>query len=106
MTRAEKIKRLEHLCQAPFMNEDPFYLFLEESGDLKINYTQYATSLPLDCDKELQRIPDADYDTCCALLTMLLREDHFSNGSFHHRHQSGQITPLLQKMLHLLKANP
>ena len=32
---------------------------------------------PIDCNEELKRVPGADYELCTALLTMLLREDHF-----------------------------
>ena len=38
---------------------------------------------PIDCNEELRRVSGADYELCTALLTMLLREDYFSNGSFY-----------------------
>ena len=46
--------------------------------DLKNNYGDYMIAEPIDCDEELERIPKVDYELCTALLTMLLREDHFS----------------------------
>ena len=35
------------------------------------------TTEPINCNEELKRLESADYDLCSALLTMLLREDHF-----------------------------
>ena len=35
------------------------------------------------------------YNLCCTLLTMLLREDHFSNGSFERRFRMGQVTQMI-----------
>ncbi|MCR5106116.1 MAG: hypothetical protein K6B68_16925 [Eubacterium sp.] len=58
---------------------------LEKMGDLKTDYADYMTSGPIDCDEESKRLPDADYDLCSELLTMLLREDNFDNGSFERR---------------------
>ena len=49
------------------------------------------------------RLPTADYDTCCALLTMLLREDHFSNGSFEERQRNGEVKPIVDRMIALLE---
>lgn len=68
----------------------------------KENYREYMTTSPVDCDTELLRLPYADYDLCCALLTMLLREDHFSNGSFSKRHKSGQVLPIIDRIIELL----
>jgi hypothetical protein len=34
---------------------------------------------------------------------MLLREDHFSNGSFGERFENGDVTPIVEKMIDLLK---
>ena len=50
-----------------------------------------------------KRLPSADYDLCCALITMLLREDHFSNGSFGERFANGDVSPIVEKMIALLK---
>ena len=58
---------------------------------------------PINADEELKRLPSADYDLCCALITMLLREDHFSNGSFGERFENGIVTPIVERMIALLK---
>lgn len=60
------------------------------------------TTTPINCDQELLRLPTADYDLCCALLTMLLREDYFSNGSFDRRQRRGQVKPIIERIIALL----
>lgn len=77
------------------------YRVLEKIGGIKYNYYVYLSE-PIDCDKELLRLPDADYEMCCILLTMLLREDHFSNGSFGERVQSGVVDRIISRMITLL----
>lgn len=53
---------------------------MERIDALKTNYHDYMTTAPFNCDRELGRLPDADYDLTYALMTMLLREDYFCNG--------------------------
>lgn len=84
-------------------HEDCFYQALEAMGALKTNYSDYTTTEPINCDEELKRLPDVDYELCTALLTMLLREDHFRNGSLMRRYEAGQVKLILDKMLELLK---
>ena len=102
MNNTEKVKRLQSLCLG-VKHVDCFYKDLEDMGDLKTNYYDYMTTAPINCDEELKRLPDADYELCTALLTMLLREDHFSNGSFMRRYEAGQVKMILDRMLELLK---
>ena len=52
-----------------------YYKALESFGDLKQNYGDYMISEPIDYASEFKRIPDADYELCCALLSMILCED-------------------------------
>ena len=42
---------------------------------------------------------NADYELCTALLTAILREDHFSNGSFEHRQRIGLVDEILKRMV-------
>ena len=79
------------------------YEVLEETGDLKTNYWDYMTTEPVNCNEELKRLEHADYDLCSALLTMLLREDHFCNGSFDQRVEFGQVERIVQRMIKLLE---
>ena len=70
--------------------------------NLKVNYGDYLITEPINCDIELERIPEADYELCTALLTMLLREDHFCNGSFVKHQEQGQVNAILSQMIELL----
>lgn len=102
MEKQEKLRVLRKLQQREHIHVDHYYEALEQVDDMKYQYYDYMTTEPIHCDKELERLPEADYDLCCALLTMLLREDHFSNGSFGERYRAGQVQPILQRMIDLL----
>ena len=102
MTNAEKILAIQYAMDHP-TTEELYYDLLERLGDLKTNYYDYMTTEPINCVVELQQLPDADYDLCAALLTMLLREDHFSNGALRERYEAGQVNAILSKMIELLK---
>lgn len=102
MTKSQKVALLRTLCSDRILRAELFYDILKECGDLKFNYSDYATTHPIDCKQELLRLPTADYDTCCALLTMLLREDHFSNGVFDERQRKGEVKPIVDRMIDLL----
>ena len=103
MNLSEKIELFRELSTDEIFSAEAFYEVLETCGDLKANYHDYMTSNPINCDTELLRLPIADYDLCCALLTMLLREDHFCNGSFGRRERSGQVKPIIAKIIKLLE---
>ena len=81
------------------VNAERYYDLLEQFDDLKRNYWDYMTTEPINCNIELLRLPSADYELCTALLTMLLREDHFSNGSFGERLASGAVGVILDRMI-------
>ena len=102
MRNTEKRKILQALKDADSVSESCYYEALEKTGDMKYNYGDYLITEPIDCNKELERLPEADYDLCCALLTMLLREDHFCNGSFERRHKAGEVQSVLDRMIALL----
>lgn len=100
----EKIVLFQKLNTKKITDAETFYETLEKCDALKTNYHDYITTAPIDCDKELLRLPRADYDLCCALLTMLLREDHFCNGSFARRQRMGQVKPIVEQIIHLLES--
>ena len=102
MLNEEKIVLIQHVISNS-SSEEVCYKLLEAMDDLKRNYGDYMTTAPINCDEELKRLPDADYELCTALLTMLLREDHFCNGSFMRRYEDGQVKMILDRMLELLK---
>ena len=93
MTNEEKIMRFKQLLSS--IDASNSYEVLEETGDLKTNYWDYMTTEPVNCNEELKRLECADYDLCSALLTMLLREDHFCDG--------GQVECIVQRMIKLLE---
>ena len=103
MTNAEKILEIQYAIDHP-NTEELYYDLLERLGDLKKNYYNYMSTEPINCDTELKRLPEADYDLCTALLTMLLREDHFSNGMLRERYEAGQVDAILLRMIILLES--
>ena len=104
MKTNEKMVLFQKLNTEKVTDAETFYETLEKCDALKTNYHDYMTTAPIDCDKELLRLPRADYDLCCALLTMLLREDHFCNGSFARRQRMGQVKPIVEQIIHLLES--
>ena len=61
-------------------------------------------SLSYRANADLKRVVDkADLFKCRVLLTMLLREDHFSNGSLLIRFNNGQINKILLKVITILE---
>ena len=97
MTNQEKIQAIQAVIDHPG-TERTYYGLLEDLGDLKGNYADYMTTEP-NCNEELQRVANADYELCTALLTAILREDHFSNGSFERRQRAGQVDEILKRMV-------
>ena len=55
------------------------YQLQQETG--KSNYTDYLITEPIDLVEELKRVPEADYELCTALLTMLVKEEIPENAS-------------------------
>lgn len=102
MNYQKKIKAIQNVIDNPD-NEEVYYKLLEDIGDIKINYGDYMTTSPINCDEELKRLPTADYELCTALLTMILREDHFCEGSFIKRYEAGQVDMILKRIIELLK---
>lgn len=98
----EKIKLYTELKQAEVYREEAYYKALEAAEDMKYHYHDFSTE-ELNCDREIMRLQNADYDICCALLTMLLREDHFCNGSFEERYRKGQVLPIFDRIIYLLQ---
>lgn len=102
MTNIEKKGKLQSLLANNTGREEIYYTCLEGMDDLKTNYNDYMTTAPIDVEIELKRLPDADYDLCATFLTMLLREDYFSNGAFERRYRNGQVTAIVERMIELL----
>ena len=98
----DKIELFKELNSFDDIQVEHFYNALEKCGAIKKNYTEYMTTAPVNCDTELLRLPTADYDLCCALLTMILREDYFNNGSFKRRQRCGQVNLVIERIINLL----
>jgi len=102
LTKAEKIRMIREVLELKDPQEDLYVNLLRKIGDLKNNYGDYMITEPLDYNKELKRIPSADYELCTALLFMILREDHFTNGSFDWRFADDQVLLVLERMKYVL----
>jgi hypothetical protein len=97
----EKITCIKIMINKELEVSEVYNLF-EKMGDIKYNYRDYMITEPIDVNEELKRVENANYDLCAALLTMILREDHFSNGSFDERVESGQVRAILERMIKVL----
>ena len=102
MTDKLRKENLKILLEQNYEQERYYHQCLKDIGDLKEDYYEYLVTDPVDVSKELKRLDNADYDLCAALLTMLLREDHWINGSFEQRYRNGEIKPIIQRMIDLL----
>jgi hypothetical protein len=83
-------------------NEVQSYKVSEACKLLVYNYNEYALSAPIDVDAEIERFPEAGLRLVCAIMTMLHREDHFSNGSYYRRFENGQVAQALERIYELL----
>ena len=100
MDSAKKIEILKDLLNN--ISDWDYEAALDEMGDLKWNYYDFLTTAPIDLDKELLRLPEADYELCSALFTAILREDCKCCGTLSRRINNGQVSLLLNKMIELL----
>lgn len=100
MTNDEKIKKIQALIDSKTPRLEHYYKLFEEMGDIEYKYTEYVES---NVDKEIRRLPNADYHMCCCLMTLIFREDYFMNGKFKERYDSGMVTDVLKRMILLLK---
>ena len=62
MKNTEKRNLLQALRAADSFSESRYYKVLEKIGDMKFNYGDYMITEPIDCSKELERLPEADYN--------------------------------------------
>ena len=102
MDNNEKLLLFKQLSGDQILSAEYFYEVLEKCDSLKTDYFDYMTTSPINCDEELLRLETANYDLSCALLTMLLREDHFCNGSFGERQRNGQVQSIIKHIIDLL----
>ena len=55
------------------------------------NYMHNEENEPINIDLEPLYLENGDFTFSCALLTTILREDHFCNGAIRERYKKGQI---------------
>ena len=102
MTNKEKLQFLKAEPPKPCCLVDYYQELLEKVGSIKYNYGDFMTTEPINCDEELKRTRTADCDLCCALLTMLFREDHFAQyGCFENRYEKGDVQRIIDRMIFL-----
>lgn len=89
---------LEKIWTAVPQQPEPYDALLRKRGWEQLRYLDFMITHPIRLDLELQRVEQADFSLCCALLTALLREDHFSNGAFEKRLQGGDVKRILDRM--------
>lgn len=94
--------KLERLLGRKDLRIEELYDLLAVMGSSR-DYGKWMLTAPIALDFELCRAEKADISLCCALLTAILREDHFSNGSFEERLASGAVEMLLTRMKKLAK---
>lgn len=73
LRKTEKLKKIQLLLNQKNLYEDQYERLLAATGDWKSNYTDYLITEPIDLVEELKRVPEADYELCTALLTMLAK---------------------------------
>ena len=81
LRKTEKLKKIQLLLNQKNLYEDQYERLLAATGDWKSNYTDYLITEPIDLVEELKRVPEADYELCTALLTMLVKEEIPENSS-------------------------
>ena len=81
LRKTEKLKKIQLLLNQKNLYEDQFEELLAVTGDWKSNYTDYLITEPINFVEELKRVPEADYELCTALLTMLVKEEIPENSS-------------------------
>lgn len=104
MTNKEKIRLLKVTPPSSCCLADYYQELLTKVGKVVQDYNSYMRTKPIDCNQELKRVETADYDLCCALLTMLFREDHFAQyGCFDNRYKNGDVQKIIDRMVSLLE---
>lgn len=98
-----KIDLVEQVIKQHSKNERLYYDLLDSFGGPICNYSDYLSTEPINCDVELKDVDKADLKKCLALLTMVLREDHFCCGTLVRRIENGQVKSILERMVFILK---
>lgn len=92
------MRELERLLNTMPLQPEVYLDLLTAHDWEQPQYYEFMMTRPVWMDMELRRVETADFSLCCALLTALLREDHFSNGAFAARVRNGDVKRLLHRM--------
>lgn len=96
------IDKIEYLIKNPSYKSEDYVALLELFDGPIRDYYDYLSTSPIDCDIELKKLDEADFHLCLVLLTVLLREDHFSDGSIVQRVKDGDVKRILMRVKELL----
>ena len=90
--------KLINLINKEYITDTEFISFMYDNNLAIANYDDYLSTRPINVDKELENIDNADFELCCVLITLILREDHFDNGSYDRRFEEGAVKRILNRM--------
>lgn len=100
MKNNEKIEKIQAVLKCSTSRIENYYDLLKSMGDMVYNHTDYVEQ---SVDKEINKLPYADYHMCCCLLTLVLREDYFINGKFEERFAEDKVISILERMIETLR---
>ena len=104
MTNKEKIQLLKTLPPSQCCLRDYYQELFSKVAQIKFDYGDFMITEPLNCDEELKRTANADWNLCCALFTMLLREDSITQqDNFEKRFKNGDIQNVINRLIFLLE---
>lgn len=95
--------RLNDLLKKEYITDTELYDFIYDNNLVVANYGEYSSTHLISVDRELSKIDSADFELCCVLITMILREDHFNNGSYDRRFEEGYVKRILDRMNSIIK---
>ena len=98
----ERLFVLNNLIQMHPMRKEAYYHALKALGLLIIDDKRFF-HIPIDPDEELKSLDQADMERCGALLSMLLREDHWFENAFDERLMQGWPQKIVKRMITLAR---
>lgn len=90
--------KLNNLIIKEYITDTDIISFMHDNNLAIANYDDYLSTRPINVDEELENIDNADFELCCVLITLILREDHFNNGSYDTRFEEGYVKRILNRM--------
>lgn len=100
-----KLTELKTLLYKVMVQPQVGHKCLAEWTGLKSNYHDYLITEPVDYKKELERVPDADYELCCALLTMIVWKKDGGRAALNRCVYNSEVIRILNRMIKLQQRN-